>query len=165
MRELSGRGTLGTVNALTILAASAALIPTPPVLKYQRGQPEGVNPLGVACYEPATDTIYFDGPMLHRSVRAHETGHAFDDQILTAGDRVYFQRLMHAPAGPWDPEGDGTNSPSEWFAEYYAAAAMNHDPRVEANVAYVQPGPKRLVRFRKALVRLAARRGITDTFE
>jgi hypothetical protein len=39
-----------------------------------------------AAYYPGEDTVYFGGN-LDRFTRGHELGHAFDDQVLSDGDR------------------------------------------------------------------------------
>jgi hypothetical protein len=146
------------------------LLPAPPVLHYQQGYGPGItqqNAMGTASYAPDTDTLYYVGT-LDRATKGHEVGHAVDDQLLTDGDRHYFQRLMHAPPGEWRTgtglQG-GATSPSEWFADYYQAAALKLDPRRESQAAYAQVGPKRLIRFEKALTRLAKRRGITQPYQ
>jgi hypothetical protein len=137
-------------------------VPAPPVLHYVEGYGPGVtqeNAMGNAGYERATDTIYHIGK-LDKATRAHETGHALDDQALSDGDRVYFQKLMHAPVGDWRSgtglQG-GLTSPSEWFADYFQAAALHLDPRRENQAAYAQIGPVRLKRFEAALSRIAKR--------
>lgn len=143
-------------------------MPAPPAVNYAQGTAPGAdaNAMGTASYARDTNTIYYQGK-IDPTARAHETGHAFDDQVLTDGDRVYFQRLMRAPAGEWRTgtglQG-GAQSPSEWFADYYQAAVMNVDPRFANEAAYAQIGPKRLKQFRKAMQRLAKRRGITQQY-
>lgn len=159
--------------ALTPVSVSNAYgyryAPAPPAVHYQQGYAPGItaeNAAGTAAYSRDTDTIYYQGKGMDPATRAHETGHAFDDQVLTDGDRIYFQRLMHAPAGGWRTGTglQGLASPNEWFADYYQAAAMNLDPRRESQASYAQVGPKRLKRFEKALARLAERRGITQKY-
>lgn len=157
------------VYALAVLASAAAFIPAPPTVNYVQGVAPGAdaNAMGTAAYSRDTDTVYYQGK-LDPATKAHEVGHAFDDQLLTDGDRVYFQRLMHAPTGGWRTgtglQG-GATSPSEWFADYYQAAAMNLDPRVQNEAAYGQIGPKRLKQFKKAMQRLAKRRGVTQQYQ
>lgn len=163
------------VRKRAVLAASLALtpapianaygysyVPAPPKVHYQQGYGPGItqeNAMGTASYSRDTDTIYYLGKP-DETTRAHETGHALDDQVLTDGDRRYFQRLMQAPAGDWRSgtglQG-GARSPSEWFADYYQAAALDLDPRHEQVAAYAQVGPKRLKRFEAALARVAKR--------
>jgi hypothetical protein len=115
--------------------------------------------MGTAAYSRDTDTVYYQGN-LDKATRAHELGHAFDDQVLSAGDRQYFQRLMRSPAGEWRAGTGlhgGLQSPSEHFADYYQASALGLDPRRQNEAAYTTIGPKRLKQFQKALVRLAKR--------
>lgn len=156
-----------------VLAASLALTPAPvstaygyvpvaPTVHYTQGYAPGItqeNATGNAAYDPDTDTVYYQGK-LEKSTKAHELGHALDDQVLSDGDRAYFQKLMHAPAGEWRSgtglQG-GMTSPSEWFADYYQASALNLDPRRQNEAAYATIGPKRLKRFEAALSRLAKR--------
>lgn len=176
MIKRAKRANVEPVRKRAVLAASLALtsapvanaygsVPVPPLLQYQHGYGPGVtqeNAAGTAGYNRDTDTIYFQGKAMDPAARAHETGHAFDDQVLNDGDRRYFQRLMQAPQGEWVAGTglSGTRSPSEWFADYYQAAAMEIDPRRESISSYAQIGPKRLKRFEKALARLAKRQGL-----
>lgn len=150
-------------------SAAAGFVPAAPVVNYVQGYAPGItqeNAAGTAAYDPSTDTVYYQGK-LDKATKGHELGHAFDDQALTDGDRVYFQKLMHAPTGAWN-QGTGLQggltSPNEWFADYYQAAALRLDPRRQSEAAYAQVGPKRLERFEKALGRLAKRRGITQQY-
>lgn len=136
-------------------------VPAPPKVNYQQGYGPGItqeNAMGTASYDRDTDTVYYLGKP-DAIARAHETGHALDDQVLTDGDRHYFQRLMQAPSGEWRSGTglQGLKSPSEWFADYYQAAALNLDPRHEQVAAYAQVGTKRLKQFEAALARLAKR--------
>jgi hypothetical protein len=140
-------------------------VPAPPKVEYIRGLPPGTTEAelsGNASSDGAAGKIYFQG-ILGRSTRAHELGHLLDHQVLTDGDRQYFQRLMHAPAGDWRSGTGllgGLRSPSEWFADYYQASALGLDPTRQNEAAYATIGPKRLQRFEKALDRLTTRRGL-----
>jgi len=159
------RAVLAASLALAPAPAANAYVPAPPNVRYQHGYGPGItqeNAVGTAGYNRDTDTIYYLGKAMDPTARAHETGHALDDQALNDGDRRYFQRLMHAPPGEWRAGTglQGTKSPSEWFADYYAASAMNVDPRHESTAAYAQIGPKRLKRFEAALARIAKRQGL-----
>jgi hypothetical protein len=71
--------------------------------------------------------------------RWHETGHVFDDEVLTDADRVEFTRLLGFTPGSWlrgyeDLNGAavtfmaGVRSPSEHFADAYAACALHLNP-------------------------------------
>lgn len=144
----------------------ARYAPAPPVVNTVYG-PIAANLNGdgqaVGAYaDPAKQTIYLQ-PDPNPFARAHETAHLFDSQVLSEGDRHYFQRLMQAPAGPWNHgeatgRVDGLRSPNEWFADYYAAAATGMTPQNGYSVAqFAAIGPKRMVRFQKALQRLADR--------
>jgi hypothetical protein len=133
------------------------------VIHYVTGKGPGApsNATGNAYYDPDTHTVYSSGDNF---ARGHETGHAFDQEVLSDGDRHYFQRLLHAPAGSWNrgtgATAEGLVSPSEWFADFYGAAAIRLDPRHDGVSAYATIGPKRLKRFEAALARLGKRRGL-----
>lgn len=115
----------------------------------------------VAQTDAQSGTIYYAQP-LDKFAKAHEVGHALDAQVLTDGDRAYFQKLMHAPAGPWyqGSAADTGGGPSEWFGDYYGAVYTNFDPDHGGLGSYAQIGPKRLKRFEQALQRLAKRRNL-----
>lgn len=159
---------------LATYAASLAFVPAPPVAHYvyQSVDPHlnGGTTLVSAYTDTDTDTVY-----LPRSwspfMRGHETGHLFDAEILTDGDRRYFQRTMHAPAGPWDHAQaygrvEGEISPNEWFADYYGAMAARltglHGQSSVGSFATITP--LRMRHFEKALARIAARRGLTRPY-
>lgn len=142
-----------------------SLRPAPPSVRYTQGTAPGLpqNAMGTAAYSADEDTVYYQG-ILDPATKAHETGHAFDDQILSDGDRRFFQRTMGMPDGEWRTgtglNADGLKSPSEWFADYYAAAVLGLDPERQSEAAYAQIGPKRLARFSAALDRLGRRQGL-----
>lgn len=148
---------------LAAYASALSFVPAPPVVTYVRGVGPGTpsDAAGNASYDPETHTVYSDGDPF---ARGHETGHALDQEVLTDGDRRYFQRLLHAPAGAWDrgtgATSEGLKSPSEWFADYYGAAAIRLDPTREVVSAYAPIGPVRLKRFEAALARLGKRHGL-----
>jgi hypothetical protein len=84
------------------------------------------------------DTVYLTD-MAGRFDRWHETGHVFDDEVLTDEDRVLFTRLLGFTPGSWlrgyeELDGGpvtfmaGVRSPSEHFADAYAACALGLDP-------------------------------------
>lgn len=140
------------------------LVPAPPTMNVTQGYAPGLPPeqaMGNAAFDSNTNTLYYQGT-LDPATRAHETGHAFDHQALSDGDRAFFQKLMHAPAGEWRAGTglQGVSSPSEWFADYYAASALGLDPRRQNEAAYASIGPKRLKRFEQALDRLGRRQGL-----
>lgn len=110
---------------------------------------------GSAYADPNTKTVY--ASRRDPFAMAHEIGHMLDEQ-LTSGDRARFQRIMRMK-GPWD-QGTGTeggyHSPSESFADYYAAAATAYDPNGNrVTSAYTNLRAKRLRKFKKALDRVA----------
>lgn len=145
------------------------VLPAPPVVNVVYGQIDpnlnrDGHPVG-AYADPANNTIYLPADP-NKFMRGHETAHLFDHQVLTDGDRRYFQRLMHAPEGPWDRgaatgQVDGLRSPAEWFADYYGAAASGMTPQRGYAVAqFAEIGPKRMIRFQKAMERLMRRRSL-----
>lgn len=142
------------------------VVPMAPRVQFVHGTMPGdtgaSTEVSAAATDGASGTVYYQQP-LSDYARAHEIGHLFDHQILTDGDRRYFSRLLQVPGeGDWR-RGTGSNgmeSPSEWFADYYAAAATNLDPRRGSVASYASVGPKRLVRFTKALDRLGRRHGL-----
>lgn len=153
-------------RALLEAAKAARLyVPGPRDIKFVNGPMPGYGEIATIA-DPSTSTVYWQGHALGRFARAHETGHIFDAQALADGDRRYFQKLMHAPAGAWD-QGTGVTgfrSPKEWFADYYAASAIDFQPRTKTGgsdiASYAPLGPKRLERFKKALTRLGQRQDL-----
>lgn len=152
-----------------LLSASVAstparpFVPAPAEIQYQQGTAPGLpaGAMGTAATDPTTRTVWYQGKM-DPFTRAHETGHVFDASELSDGDRHFFQRLMHAPAGEWKTGTglDGLKSPHEWFADYYAADATNLDVKNAGEESYASIGPKRLKRFEQALARLGRRRAL-----
>lgn len=150
--------------AASMAAASAAParagVPLPPNVTYTQGTAPGLTPdQADAAADRDTGTVYSVIPM-DGFTKGHETGHIFDSQVLTDGDRHYFQRTLHAPAGDWyqgTGAGAGNHSPSEWFADYYGAAYADIDPAKTTVSSYTTIGPKRLRRFESALQRLGKR--------
>ena len=141
-----------------------SLVPQPANVKFVQGYAPGQDVstvLGNAQTDAASGTVYYQGT-LDPFARAHEVGHILDAQVLTDGDRRFFQRLMHAPAGDWRTGTGlkGAASPSEWWADYYGSAALGVDPVHENQAAYANVGPKRLKRFEQALDRLGRRHGL-----
>jgi hypothetical protein len=139
------------------------MTPMPPNVRFVDGVAPG-TPAGVlsgAQTDMNNGTIYSTVP-LEPFDRAHEVGHVFDVQVLSDGDRRSFQRLMQAPSGAWNQgsAADTGGGPSEWFGDYYAAAATRMDPEHEHLGNYAKIGPKRLKRFERAMDRLGKRRNL-----
>lgn len=145
-------------------------VPAPPVVNvvYESVDPSvnGGSEMVSAYTDAANNTIHLPknpSPFM----RSHETGHLFDSQVLSDGDRNYFQRIMHAPAGPWDHgqaygKVEGNVSPNEWFADYYGAYAanltgLNGQPSIGS---FAMITPKRMKRFISALERLGHRNNL-----
>lgn len=166
------RESVDAVRKRTLLATAASVasfVPAPPIVNIVYGpidpNTNGGGEMVGAYADPATNTIYLpNDPSPY--ARAHETGHLFDAQVLGDGDRIYFQKLMQAPAGPWDHgkaygKVEGNISPNEWFSDYYAAAATGRTPQNGyGGESFATIGPKRMIRFEKALARLGKRRSL-----
>lgn len=137
-------------------AASAGRMPRPPVLRVSADRcPDAGGPCA------SSSTIYVDGSS-DRFIRAHEIGHLFDAQLLTDSDRAWFMRAMHLP-GPWVQGSgwpDGAASPSEWFADYYAACDTGINPNREWVASYApQLNYGRLARLCWAIAAVGVVRG------
>lgn len=144
--------------------AAAPYVPAPPKINYVQGVAPGHDQAADATAEAvgAAQTVYYQTPM-DGFTRGHEAGHIFDYEVLSDGDRAYFQRLLHTPAGAWRTgtgTGAGMHSPNEAFADYYGAAATHLDPAKRTVSSYVPIGPKRLKRFEAALARLGKRHNL-----
>lgn len=155
---------------LAQIAVSLAFIPGPPVVNvvYEPidASINGDGALVSAYADQGTNTIHLPVGGAHPFVRAHEVGHLFDSQVLTDGDRRFFQRIMGAPAGPWSyvdtGEVNGYLSPAEWFADYYGAAAagLTIDRGHSPPGSYALITEKRMRRFQNAMARLGKRRAL-----
>jgi hypothetical protein len=153
-------------HPLVAAARQRQYVPAPPVVHTVYGPVNAsLNQDGAAVgayADPAAQTIYLPkdpSPFM----RAHETAHLFDAQVLTDGDRSYFQRLMHAPQGAWNHgetygRVEGEASPNEWFADYYGALASGLTPDKGYSVGqFAEIGAKRLQQFAAALERVGHR--------
>jgi hypothetical protein len=107
---------------------------------------------------------------LSRREKAHEVGHVFDHQVLNDADRANLQKIVGARTGNWY---GGIAGPAEFFADYYAAAAMGDRPghavRVkgggiqgarDVNINYTPINAKRLQRFKRALDAIGRRQNL-----
>lgn len=94
------------------------------------------------CPDVGGSCAYADGRVYlargaSRFARQHELGHVFDTQFLDEGERNKLQRLLGLPRGPWfDGTGEGSASPSEMFADAYAACRLQLDPMGLWQVSY-----------------------------
>lgn len=160
---------LPSSHPLIAAARERQYVPAPPKVNVVYGTVDpslNADGAAVGAYtDAANNTIHLPRDPSD-FMRAHETGHLFDSQILSDGDRNYFQRLMHAPAGPWDHGAaygkvQGEVSPNEWFADYYGALASGLTPDKGYSIGqFAVIGPKRLERFAAALERLGRRNGL-----
>lgn len=162
---------------LTPSTAQARPVPLPPTPWQVVRDQDAVAAVssehpGVFAYAYADvshSRIVTTGP-LENTELAHEVGHLFDWQVLTDTDRSAFAAVMHSPARGWYelqmPSGDA----AEWFADYYAAAAGNYDPRTRRvrgggirtgdTSPYAKITYKRLQRFRLMLLGVTVRDGL-----
>ena len=115
------------------------LKPFPPRFTI-RYEPCPTAPEALGCADVETGDVYVR--TRDRFARWHELGHVFDWQVLTDADRAWFTRLLRfPPETPWwsddaMQEGEGV-SPSEQFADAYAACGMGRSPagrRVQSRV-------------------------------
>lgn len=115
-----------------------------------------------AAYYPDQNTVYFGGT-LDRFTRGHELGHAFDDQVLSDGDKAAFMKLARLK-GAWNQGtgvAGGLQSPSEIFADWYGNAAIGNDPRWKWSDAYATaPTPQQFRRFQLWLARVGRQRSL-----
>jgi hypothetical protein len=111
---------------------------------------------GPACYSPDTNTIYVRQPGF---AFQHELGHAFDAANLDDGERSRFIHITHL-RGPWRQgtgfTAGGLRSPSEKFADAYAACRLRLDPRREWETGYDWTPSPRLHRRVCAFISRAA---------
>jgi hypothetical protein len=91
---------------------------------------------------------------------AHEMAHLLDAQSMDDAWRRRFQRIMGLPAGEWHtgtgPTPEGLKSPSERFADYYAAEAVRLRPNEGVGTYEQNFKPLRLRRFGRALEEFGA---------
>jgi hypothetical protein len=110
--------------ALTAPPPARADVPLPWTFTVHNAPcPDG----GGDCAYAATAQIYVeDGDPF---ALWHEIGHVFDAQRLSDRDRGWFERKLRL-TGPWTSGTglDGLRSPSEWFADAYAACALGLSP-------------------------------------
>lgn len=143
-------------------------MPAPPTVNYAYGLDPNVTADGQhpTAYTYG-DTVHLPDhakSMTNSFIKAHETGHVFDTEVLSDGDRYFLSRLIHAPPGPWQQQ-SVYKSPNEWFADYYAAAASGVSPTNGDSVSmYATIGPKRLKRFEAALGRIAKRQHLSQSY-
>lgn len=110
---------------LALPGGSAARVPMPhAVTVLYQPCPNG----GGSCADADSDTVYIE-PGADLFTIMHEVGHIFDRQRLSDRDRARFARLLGLP-GEWRRGTglDGLNSPSERFADAYAACALGLRP-------------------------------------
>lgn len=92
---------------------------------------------------------------------SHELAHALDAQSMDDPWRRRFQSIMGMPADrPWSygtgPTPEGKLSPSEWFGDYYGAAAVRLRPN-EGMGTYVDDiDARRLRQFERAMTEFSA---------
>lgn len=125
---------------------------------------------GVPMYGAYADTDQMvvhalKGQPLSKVGAGHELGHLFTAQILTAGDRNYFSRMLGTDPGYWNNTAGanpgGRVAGDEAFADYYAAAAAGVNLKTGGYTGYVAVDPRTFRKFTAALTRVGARRGLS----
>lgn len=116
------------VVGLALLAAPAlSAVEKNEPCPHQYTTPEGYRLWAVGCYEPSTDTIYYEtGHALW-----HERGHEFDHKHLSDSDRDWL-RARYFNNRPWYGNPAGDAPARELFAEGYAWC-MGHRPKYRRN--------------------------------
>lgn len=130
------------------------LIPAPNATLVRAPCPDGS---GVPCTIRTTDTVYVPAGTSRFAVQ-HELGHLYDEQRLDDGERAKLQRLMGLPPGPWRAGTGlaGVRSPSERFADAYAACRLRLDPEGRWESAYdYQPTSRQHARMCRTIARAA----------
>lgn len=145
-RERAGCTVRSMIFAATIAAIAALAVPNATII------PEACpNGSGMPCAERATATIYVpDGTS--RFGREHELGHLFDAQFLDDGERNALKRAMGLPVSrPWSTgtglTAGGLASPSEKFADLYAACRLRMDPDRRWETGYDYQPSRRALRL------------------
>lgn len=125
------------ISATLLLGATQAhaSVPLPPRFQFIAG-PCPDNPSSGdtgGCSFP-DGRVYLLDDVFHPAhwIRAHELGHVFDSELLSAYDHHRFSRLANV-YGPWggpDVDADGYSSGplSEDFADAYGACLLNVAP-------------------------------------
>lgn len=124
-----------------------------------------------ACVTSDAGPVYVDAEYLYtEEFVAHEIGHLFDGQFMNEGHRRKISRVMGLHAGvPWEREATVDNQipclwpnacGKEWFADGFAACAMNVEPMrdlTEKSRPWTVVGPYELPwspRIKKELCRI-----------
>lgn len=142
--------------AALAVAVTLAGIPAPSVTVV--GDPcPAATATGICTIE---STIYAPANASRFAVQ-HEIGHAFDEQFLDDGERNALKRAMGMPISrPWQLgtglTHEGLNSPSERFADLYAACRLKMDPEGLWESAYDYQPTRRSLRRACGVVRRAS---------
>jgi hypothetical protein len=130
--------TLLALAATLVIAAPAVagepLVPAAPHVKWVNGPPPGGWWKDARAAE-AGGTVWYKRSADKWDL-AHEMGHAFIEQVLTASDRRRLQgpRVMRVN-GPWVGEW-GEVSPDEVAADWYANARLGQGPGFRTRTEY-----------------------------
>lgn len=144
-------------------ALAAVPVPTDYRVHHEKC-PEDTEALIAACANTATGDIYL--PVAGSFALQHELGHLVDAQLLTDGDRRWFtRRLGMSPGLAWR-DAAKWRTPSEVFADAYAACALKWSPgrkrgRWEVAYDYI-PSLRQHRRVCAGLDRVAARLRLRD---
>lgn len=142
-----------------------ACVPAPPRVQFVPGRAPDLplDSMAPAASNGAQGIIWSERP-LDKMGRGHEVGHLLDAQVLTDGDRSWFQRhFFKESPGAWN-QGTGSKgllSPNELFADWYGNAVAGNDPAKGWESSYdAIPDAKQFRQFVAALDRLGKRNGL-----
>lgn len=141
------------------LAIALALIPSPRALVVYGPCPDATA--ASACTYADQGLIYAPKGTSRFAIE-HERGHVFDQQLLGPGERHALQGAMGLPESrPWRTgtglTAEGLSSPSERFADLYAACRLRLDPETRWESAYDYQPSRRAFRHACGVVRRAGR--------
>lgn len=145
---------MGIASSLAALALAWPSIPAPAATVVRAPCPDSA---AVACTARASATIYVSAGADAFAVE-HERGHLFDAQRLDDGERAKLERLLGLPGRPWRSGTglEGLLSPSERFADAYAACRLGLDPNGRWRTAYdYQPSRRTFMRTCATIARAA----------
>lgn len=143
--------------ALAIAALMGIPAPTAVVVHAPCPTPEATG----ACASRQEQVIYAPANV-DRFALEHERGHLFDAQYLDGGERLALRRAMRLPLSrPWQSgtglTAAGLGSPSERFADLYAACRLRMDPDGLWESAYDYQPTRREFKRACGVVRRASR--------
>ena len=147
-------------------------VPAPPKYSvvYDNGagyDPGNTDSRSIGQYADTNTGIVHTTRGFSRRMIAQDVGQLLGYQALSAGDRVYFSRLLGTDPGYWtdlhanSPAGATKQAGNEAFANYYSVAATGGLKKGESLVlGNTSIDPDRLKAFTAALQRLGRRRNL-----